>query len=266
MTTLHVQVISGLASRMRAVLGAIDWAKRHGTGVRVWWPWRDRSEELGVFPAWFSDLFDSRCSEQRLQGPENWPKQITQVSPDSDDCRVRTCDPETFGVCHPEWPHRDWWKPSESVRACIDSVKWPTGKVVGVHIRHALAQPTTPPLPWFLNRMREIRERHNVRFFLSCDAKSIQQAVCSMFPDTIHQERTYAYDGLGIRRAAADLFLLHRCDWMIGSYNSSFSELAGWLRGGAYLPGWGREGWMPGGRYEDARTPAVGIEEALCSG
>ena len=83
------------------------------------------------------------------------------------------------------------------------------------------------------------------------------------FPDILHINKSYLYDGIGIEKTAADLFMLKECDWMLGSYTSSFSELAGWMRGGAYRPGWGREGWLPGANYEDSMTPPVNIETAL---
>lgn len=263
MKTLHVQVYSGLGSRMRAVVAAIAWGKLNNADITVHWPWNDPSERLGVFPAIFHDLFESPLSSVTMPGPDRtWPKEITEKG---GGWLIRTCEPETVlaGTEPPDgWPYAELWQPSELVQEQVDLIDWPQGRVVGVHIRHSLAQPSTPPLAWFLGRMRELYDRHSVRFFLSCDTKQVERAVTDQFPDTLHLPRTYDYDRMGIARAAADLFLLARCDWMVGSYNSSFSELAGWLRGGKYLPGWGREGWMPGGSYEDARTPPNASEFA----
>lgn len=267
MKTLNVQVLSGLGSRMRAVIAGIAWARAHGAKVRVCWPWADPSETSKEFPAWFSDLFDSPLEERRLEKPiiygKEWPQQPLETA---DGWNVRFCEPEGLGVSQLDltgWPFCELWRPARLVRDQIDAVAWPQGKVVGVHIRSALAQPSTPAVSWFLARMHAIRRDYAVRFFLSTDAPYVQEQVLREFPGTVHQERTFRYDQLGIARAAADLFLLQRCNWLIGSYNSSFSELVGWMRGGAYLPGWGRPGWMPGGRYEDAQTPPVGLDAAL---
>lgn len=260
--TLYVQTVSGLASRMRAVIAGVCWAKAHDAEVCVCWPWQDPSETLGVHPVWFSELFESPLREIRMPKPEREPKWRARPQECEDGWRIRFCEPEKLDVEHLDltgWPYEKLWQPSRDVQQQIDTVTlhWPATPVVGVHIRHSLAQNTTPPVDWFLARMRSIRDDFpHVEFFLSTDALTVQEQVEKEFPGVLRLERTYQYDTLGIKRAAADLFLLKRCAWMIGSYNSSYSELAGWMRGGAYLPGWGRPGWLPGGRYEDGRTPA----------
>lgn len=259
---------------MRAVLAGVAWAKARNARVCVCWPWEDPSETEKLFPIWFGPpllkdgdqrhayLFDSPLLQQTMQRPVKegiWRRYPQEAA---DGWTVRLCEPEALEIDKLDltgWPYPELWKPGPLVRSAIDSVKWPDGKVVGVHIRCALAQNTTPPIGEFLDRMAAIKaEFPNVRFFLATDAREIEDAVKARFPDAFCQDKGhYRYNDEGIARAAADLFLLRLCDWMIGSYNSSFSELAGWLRGGKYLPGWGRPGWMPGGRYEDARTPAV---------
>lgn len=270
MKVLRVQTISGLASRMRAVIAGIAWARANNAIVRVCWPWQDKSETSGEFPVWFSELFDSPLAEERMSKPITGAGWRAFPDPCPEGWTIRFCEPEKLDVEHldlTDWPYCKLWTPAALTRECMASVDMPaTGKLVGVHIRHSLAQNTTPPIEWFLNRMDEIKTRFpHVRFFLSCDAKVVEEQVVALYPDTLYQPRDYAYDRTGIARAAADLYLMQRCDWMIGSYNSSYSELMGWMRGGAYLPGWGRPGWMPGGRYEDGRTPPdeVALSKAL---
>lgn len=261
MKTLHLQVFSGLGSRMRAVIGAIAWCKHNSARLVVHWPVKDRSETSGLFPIKFAELFVSDwiedvAIEYTTIDAKNWPPSPKEYG--TDNWRCRSCDPAgivTDSMDLSEWPFLEDWKPSKFVQAYIDSVDIPDG-CVGVHIRHALAQPATQTVDWFINRMREIRESDkNVVFFLSCDSLVVEKEVLSWFPSSIHVRKDYNYDRNGIAKAAADLFLLAKCDRMIGSYNSSFSELAGWMRGGAYLPGWGRVGWLPGANYEDSHTP-----------
>lgn len=279
MRTLNVQVMSGLGSRMFAVIAGIAWSKVRAAGLRIHWPRRDTSESLGEFPCWFSELFDSPFQECRLSGPENWPKQISECT---GGWRIRAWSPECFisdgesddlriHTVPDGWPYTALWKPSVAVLEHVHSVTWPDGKVIGVHIRKTNAQPSATPVEWYVSRIREIQNLYSVSaIYLSCDHPQPEQIIRENFPVVVSQAKVpstvsggYRYDRTGIMREAADWRLLSRCDWMLGSYNSSFSAVAGWMRGGEYQPGWGREGWMAGGRYEDARTPVVGIEEAL---
>jgi len=268
MKHLKIQVFSGLGSRMRAVIGAIAWAKNNNATVGVCWPRIDKSEELGEFPVWFSELFDSPLPESQMERPETggryWPKSpgVTSASKDGE-YLCRTCDPATIideDMSLDGWPYTEMWKPASEVESHFIEIP---NRTVGVHIRHSLAQPGAQGVEWYISRMREIESEYDTGFFLSCDAIAVEEQVKAEFPDVIHIPKDYKYDNLGIKKTAADLFLLQRCDWMLGSYQSSFSELAGWMRGGEYLSGWGREGWLPGGRYEDSKTSPVGIDEAL---
>ena len=272
MKTLRVQTISGLASRMRAVIAGIAWAKARGATVSVCWPWEDKSEADGVFPIWFSDLWNSPLKEEQFLKPavEGVWRRTPAEMPDGSGWTCRLCEPEALNVSALDltgWPYTELWQPSPLTKKMMASVASfrlkPEERIVGVHIRHSLAQSTTPPIEWFLRRMDLIKQQFpHVRFFLSCDAKVVEEQVLAAYPDTLYQPRNYKYDRIGIARAAADLYLMKQVDWMIGSYNSSYSELMGWMRGGKYLPGWGRPGWMPGGRYEDSLTPPVEAELA----
>lgn len=264
MKRLHVYVISGLASRMRAVVGALCWAKNHGAQVNVHWPWEDTSEDLGVFPVKFSDLFDSTCEEtiEPHYNPGGWPKVVDKWH---GEYAIRTCEPANFGVDRLDrtgWPYCDDWKPSAMTREIMHSLQWPyRAAIVGVHIRRKNAQPEAPPTEWFLQRMASMKSAFIIHhFFLSCDHPEVEREVKAAFPETICFPKTYQYDELGIFQAAADLFLLQRCNWMIGCFDSSYSELAGWMRGGQYIFGRGDIGWMPGGRFENFRTPPNRVE------
>src|SRR5690606_28792850 len=186
MSTLHVQVFSGLGSRMRAVIGGIAWCRANFATLNIHWVRREPSEDLGTFPAWYSDLFELPPhgsgtpwiveSRDREPGPP-WPKQISLFE---NGWRIRSCDPIDFAVNSMDlsgWPYCDLWKPSKDVREQIESVapRWPGPPVFGVHIRQALAQPTTPPVAWFLARMRELHDRYACRFYLACDAPEVEQ-------------------------------------------------------------------------------------------
>jgi len=45
-------------------------------------------------------------------------------------------------------------------------------------------------------------------------------------------QKTFAYNqGDGVREAVCDLYLLSLCNYIVGSYWSSFSDMAFWMRG-----------------------------------
>lgn len=249
---------------MRAVLAALAWARANKTQIVVHWPRNDPSETLGTFDVGFKELFETEIEEVVMQDPVKAPTWRKVIQPYKGELCIRFCEPEVLEIDQlplDGWPFQTAWLPGPEVRAEMAKVEFPESKLVGVHIRHALAQNTTPAIGWFINRMRELERGFNCRFFLATDARFVEDEVRSVFPDVICQNKgDYAYDRTGIIRTAADLFLLRRCGWCVGSTGSSYSELAAWMRGASYISGWNRPDWGPNGRWEDSKTPASTAE------
>ena len=108
---------------------------------------------------------------------------------------------------------------------------------IGVHIRTVAAHAKTvasSPLDWFLAQMERLRQEHpGCAFFLSCDSLKASRELRARFSGTIHEQTSLTGFNTrrGIRKALLDLMLLSRCDHILGSYWSSFSEMAYLLQG-----------------------------------
>jgi hypothetical protein len=278
---LHLQVSSGLASRLRAVVGAIAYCHATDRRLIVDWPRKEPSETLGTFEAGFHDLWSNPEIEEtdckrRFQGLRLDNADIMSDEPAW--LELRTCHIEPFlpfMADNRPGPFIDSLRPTESVYSAAEDImassrcdhaelsvsvgqlhaRW---SVVGVNIRHALKQPSVAEPEWFIGRMRTFPE--TTLFFCSLDSLSVEVLLRQEFGDRIIcQRKDYAYDRAGIIKTCADLYLLAACDYVIGSNYSSYSQMVAFMRGAQYVgphdkPGRG----LIGGRYEDLWNPPEG--------
>lgn len=127
---------------------------------------------------------------------------------------------------------------------------------IGVHVRTIGAHHKTAeasPLGWFVDRMAEIaNQQPGVRFFVSCDSRTASRELRRRFgPRVSEQTRPTGYNTRrGIQKGLIDLLLLAECDHILGSYWSSFSELAYHLQ--------------PAKSYEDAVGGVPVSQPELC--
>lgn len=243
MNSIHIQGVSGLASRLRAVLGGIAYAESLGIPCVVDWPSREPTESLGMFPCKFSELWDSPYQETDVG--ERFPKWP------GIDGRIRADKPDWFAehITRPIGSYLDKLQPTAELQAIIDSVAIPQ-PCVGVQIRHSLAQPGTASVDWFVERMWAMPG--HCHFFLSCDSLDVRNRIHGEFGGTVQSlPKDFRYDRMGIMRAAADLYLLAKCDWLILSNGSSFGQMVTWMKGNASLdmrkhdPGPWEDLWHP---------------------
>ena len=109
--------------------------------------------------------------------------------------------------------------------------------MVGVSIRYRNAHPKTleaSPPEWFIQRINELHEQFpGVLFFLSTDCEEASQLIRSSTQAAICQlPRNYRSDQPdGIQEALCELYLLTKTNYVLGSYWSSFSDMAGRIRG-----------------------------------
>jgi hypothetical protein len=118
------------------------------------------------------------------------------------------------------------------------------GVVAGASIRVIRAHPQTTeasPPAWFVKRIRELHAlAPHIRLFLSCDDLGVTEEIrrsvpCPVF--TLEKPATFN-SVVAIQAAVADLFLLGRSAYILGSHFSSFSETAYELQGtGAHETG-----------------------------
>lgn len=264
---LHLQTSSGLASRMRAVVGAIAYCQATDRRLIVDWPRKEPSETLGTFEAKFHDLWSNPEIEETDCGrrfPGLRLDNADILNTDAARLELRTCHIEPFLKWMPEnQPGHFVWKlkPTDAVREIINSYKVNGDDdpfshfIVGVNIRHALKQPSVAEPEWFIERMRTRLE--TTVFFCSLDSLTIEQHLRAEFGDRIVcQRKDYVYDRTGIIKTCADLYLLATCDHVIGSNYSSYSQMVAFMRGAQYVgPHDKPQRGLIGGRYEDLWNP-----------
>ena len=140
--------------------------------------------------------------------------------------------------CGPNYPLKRLFRPKPDIERRVDAL-FPegAGPVIGVHIRrtdHLEAIRHTSVSRYEEVMAEEIEARPEVRFFLATDDPDIKQRMLDRFgEDRIITARTALRRDSkeGMEGAVLDLFALSRTDKIIGSYYSSYSEIAAELGG-----------------------------------
>lgn len=262
MPCLKVCVMGGLCSRLRAVVGAIGFCETTNRDLILHWPLKAHRliEQRGVFEASFGDIWQIPCNVEETSTWQKFPKTALDIDARGD-LSIHTCYPEDF---QPQFfnvslgHYANSLVPSSETQERINSVTVPD-ECRGVHIRKKIAQPEAEPVEWYVERLQV----EDGPLFLSADCKSVEDQITTVFPDTIVQEKTYAYNRDGIIRSAADLYLLSQCSNITGSHKSTYSQIAGWMQDGGPPPeAWLQSGkdfrstqhWPQGKNYEDSRN------------
>lgn len=128
---------------------------------------------------------------------------------------------------------RKMFIPSEQVKSATDEKLQPfsSGHKVGVHVRRTdnIQSISGSPLEAFIGLMRQEVERdQDTQFYLATDSEDVKAVMKTHFGSRIHCSECAARRDTpeGIIEAAAEMFTLSRMDKIIGSYYSSFSEMA----------------------------------------
>lgn len=255
MPELWLQVNSGLCSRLRAVVGAIAYCEATGRKLAIDWPYNEPSETLGTFEPRLHDLWDHPFEER--EGGGHWSQRTCQPLDAEGDIRFRTCHIEPF-LPYMKEPIGNYLKrmtPTERVQREITGIAIPKDRpFVGVNIRFAIKQPGAADPEWFIERLKQFPSE--TQFFGSFDSSEVHLQMVDAFPGRIQtMPKNYRYDFNGIVRTCADLYVLQKCDWVIGSNYSSYSQMAAFMRGAEYLGQHDKRGGLRGGRYEDAWNP-----------
>lgn len=141
----------------------------------------------------------------------------------------------------------EWFYPSEDyhlfvpidlLKERIDAMTARFGpSCVGVHIRRTDNQPAIgkSSTDAFIDAMRrELLEDPDTIFYLATDDRSEEEKLRTLFPDRIlsHQDRCLRRDSReGMQDALLDLYCLAATRKIIGSYFSSFTDIAADMRG-----------------------------------
>lgn len=124
----------------------------------------------------------------------------------------------------------DCFKPNEQVRAIADAA-WQycaSKRTIGVHIRrtdHATAIKQSPT-ELFVERMR--REPEGTLFYLASDSAEVKSELKAVFGQQLiyNDFPTTRGDVAGMQYALAEMILLSRCEHILGSAASTFSQTA----------------------------------------
>jgi hypothetical protein len=103
---------------------------------------------------------------------------------------------------------------------------------IGVHIRRGdnINSRQFSPIEGFVEKMRAaIEENASTIFYLASDSLDVAEFMESEFPGRIvrQTDKNYARsEAAGIRQALVDLYCLSSCRRIIGSFSSSFTDVA----------------------------------------
>jgi hypothetical protein len=241
------------------------------------------------FEAKLSDLFDGPFdeiteTEFRLFGRKISQKEIRLDTPG--DLQLRTINmfpgvepPEGFPRKHEshqflatrwyEKPLAEYWsvmKPTAELQNWISEGKSlvDQGLCVAAIVRLCLftgpegnlitnanfETPLRSPPQKFIARLDQLPQFNKI--FLACDCQHVEDLFREAFPEQVVQlPQTYVYDRETIFKRMAELYVAASCYKILGSYISSYSELSGWLAGGAYSACYQWPKVSEGDRYED---------------
>lgn len=261
MPSVTVQVNGGLVSRMRVVVSAIAYSIKTGRQLILNWPLTEPSEKTGRFPVSFGELWEYPCEERNVR--LHAMNKSAEGLYGNGDTEIRTCHVEPFKT----WTGIDFrpWISKLTRTAMLNSVCDCIGNVddaLGMNIRMAHKQPDTVDLNWWHNRLACLN--YTGRVFLATDHDAAYNSIKALFGDMVvafdrivgpYEKGWYLYDRDSIIKQAAELYVLSRCDYVIGSNHSSMSQMVAFMRGATWQrPHSTREclGNLLEAKYEDA--------------
>ena len=257
MKRLCVLPYGGLANRMRTVVSALNLANRFDARTRI--VWRVTQDFGATFEELFEPIEDSLGGVKNMRIPllvEKFGQRLmplTQIL-----CRFsggkaifnleKIGDFEAFKRKARRW-NTVWVRSCSSFyrdksNTALEKVFVPKKEImeraralsdeamIGLHIRRGdnLVSKTNSPLSLFIAEIEsELKADSRTRFFLSTDDEETERFLRLRYPDAIVCQigkRNARNDRKGMEDALVDFIALSRCRKILGSYWSSFSEIA----------------------------------------
>lgn len=248
---LIIQPIGGLCNRMRAINSAHMLAKRRNDTLHVVW---FCSPELNcpfeqlfqvpkgltihnIYSKWnlkklYLQFFSQFINNDMIKhNKTDGMLHIDFIDTLSKKCYIAT--EEHFYPCHTY----DLFLPTPLLQSNIDHILQNfSSHTVGVHIRRtdnmpAIGKSTTAA---FISAMqKELSKNPDTVFYLATDDSKEEESLRTLFPDKIisNEDRDLSRNSVqGIQDALLDLYALARTDKIIGSYFSSFTDIAADMR------------------------------------
>lgn len=128
--------------------------------------------------------------------------------------------------------YRSLFVPVKSIRAGVETVIGKIGPLrTGVHIRRTdnIDSINHSPLEAFVAKIENIlKKTPDMKFYLASDSEDVKTYFKKKYPDSFfcYERPAKRTTKDGIYNAARELMILSRCQRIIGSYYSSFSEAA----------------------------------------
>ena len=258
---------AGLCNRMRVVASAYECARRLGYPARVLWCGRNKDckvrfdalfqpidlpdlvvEETNAMLAESSSLrllylpsllrrmrYSKVYENYNFRNPGGKPSLEEQLAIDNPEKRVAVY---SMHQCGPNFPLSRLFRPVPPIEERIAALlQGGSGPVVGVHIRrtdHVEAIRHASVKRYEDMMEAELRQRPDVRFYLATDDSLVKEHMLEHFGKDriITAQMDLARDSrAGMEGAVVDLFALSRTEKIIGSYYSSYSEIAAELGG-----------------------------------
>jgi len=256
---ITIMPYGGLGNRMRSVDSAIELSKCTGKKLRVIW---DANEELNAsFSALFkkTELFEVEETRtayfpRKLKEKSavffkkmgiNYPFGTDLVLHEKDIRRLNEKNVDFCGLkkydkififingsfMKPEKPF-EAFKPSREVSTRIEKVmKGFSPRTIGIHIRrtdNAEAIKNSPLEKFSELIQKEQEEDASTSFYLSTDSPEAEEFIKEEFPGRVitYDKELSRSSEEGIKDALVDMICLSKTEKIIGSYYSSFSEVA----------------------------------------
>jgi hypothetical protein len=233
--------LMGLGNRLKALLSAMRIANETQNSFSLYWPVTD------VVPCRFEDLFELQVEKEDEPGmgmcycswrlwvnnpelPAGWARaypsadvngRAIDLEYDRIPAAMRTVYIQQLARLR---PHGD------IVRRAKESA---VGPFVAVHIRGGddwEAFGRSIPLEHFFRAMDQFPA--NTRFFVSCHVRGTVEGMLERYPNRIIHQVDKVYSGQSIRRmqdALVDLMCLSTGTELIGTFGSTFTEMAWWF-------------------------------------
>jgi len=239
MKTLYLEVNAGLGNRIRAMISGICWAERLCRRLVIWWPVKPECA------AGFSILFNGSRLPEWIEIRDTVSSEVPTQVLSPEDARIFFEGKETLDALHIK-SHGCFWTRTDGVL----NIKWlgylrelqPSAAVEGVysqwksqgllcgnviHIRGTDNEKARRLSPLWIFKSAIIEEGDGDFTLISDDTMLLLELYeCfgerMRIPERIRQRHTEA----GMIEATASFFVLARAFKVLGSANSSFSEIA----------------------------------------
>ena len=257
-----LEAIGGLGNRMRALDSAIGFCKKYDKELHLVWPYfkglncpfeslfevpknvrtlsspseysrnklirnlkvARRKIAAGLYRLSFDKVINKKDVYELMQKRFNF-NELSRIR----NLRIQT-DQRFYSN---EKPFEDF-RPVKKIRNEIDRYKKIFGNlnVIGVHIRRTdhIASINCSPTEKFIDLMREELEKDSTtRFFVATDSAEEEEILTEKFSDKIitYKKTSLNRESIqGIQDALIDMYLLANTNKIIGSFTSSFSEVA----------------------------------------